>query len=253
VAKPVQKTEIEILKISTGVARFAIVGTSPLIFNRMSEKAKRSLLAPKGRMTAADKAGNIKHDPLEEYRASVYTDRSEDGPTRLMIPAPAFKGAMASTALDMPGAAKTEIGRLTWISGVAVPVWGIPQLRMDVVRMADASHTPDIRTRACLAQWAAVATVNFVQPKLTATAVFNLLAAAGLIRGVGDFRQEKGKGSYGQFRIADENDPEFKMVCKMGRKLQDSALSEPDFFDADSEELFTWHETEMRSRGRKAA
>ena len=49
-------TEIEILSISQGEIQFAVVGVTPILFNRMSEKAKRELLLPKGRKSAAEKA-----------------------------------------------------------------------------------------------------------------------------------------------------------------------------------------------------
>jgi hypothetical protein len=244
--KRAETSEISVLEISQGTAKFAIVGTSPLIFNRMAEKAKRELLMPKGRKTAADRAQSLKHMPLDEYRDSVYRNHGDAAATRLCLPAPAFKCAMGTAALDLPGTKKTEIGRLTWVTGRTVSVWGIPQLLMSVVRSADINKTPDIRTRAILPEWCCVVEINFVRPKLSAGAVGNLLAAAGITAGVGDFRQEKGKGSYGQYRLVEAADADFARIVKAGSlKAQDAALAEPQCYDADTEELLSWFSAQV--------
>jgi hypothetical protein len=252
----IEADEITVLPISQGEVTFAIVGTSPLIFNRMAEKAKRTLLVGGTRKTAADKAANLKHNPVEEYRDSVTRNKGNEFATRLAIPCPAFKGAMSTAALDMPGAKKTEIGRLTWVPGFQVDLYGIPQLLMSVVRSADMNRTPDIRTRAIVAAWACRVTVNFVQPKLNATVVANLMAAAGIMAGVGDFRQEKGKGNYGQFRLADANDKELLQIIKAGgRVAQDKALQNYSCYDDETEELLTFYSAEVvrLGRGKKEA
>jgi hypothetical protein len=248
-----QPDEISILEITTGMIQFAVLGESPLIFNRMSEKAKRELLLPRGRLTTAAKAVNVKHDPIQEYRDSVYRNAGPDPATRLKLPSPSFKGALCTAALDIPGARKSEIGRLVWVPGTHVDIYGVPQLFMGVVRSADISHTPDIRTRAILPRWAGVVTIRFVQPKLTGKAIASLMAAAGIISGVGDFRQEKGKGNFGQFRCVDASDEEFLDVIKTGgREAQDEALHHFTCYDEDSEELLQWYEKEIRNRGRSS-
>ena len=67
------------------------------------------------------------------------------------------------------------------------------------------NRTPDIRTRAFLPRWCAVISVAFVTPTLSAHSVVSLLANAGAIIGIGDFRQGKGKGSYGCFSVAGDD------------------------------------------------
>lgn len=249
--KPKIDAEIAILPISQGEVKFAVVGTSPFIFNRMAEKAKRELLLGGTRKTAADKAANMKHDPVGEYRASVYRNKGDDCVTRLAVPAPAFKGAMMTAALDLPGTKKTEIGRLVWVNGTQVDFYGVPQLLMSVVRSADMNRTPDIRTRAIVPAWACVITVRFVQPKLTATAIGNLMAAAGVIAGVGDFRQEKGKGSFGQFRLADLDDSELQMIVERGARVdQDEALHHYECYDDETLELMEFYSAEILRLGR---
>lgn len=248
-AKTTKKEEVsEILTVSTGSFDCCIVGTSPLILNRMSEKAKRELLMPKGRKTAAEKATTLKHIPVDEFRNSAYR-LPEPSPTLLGILSTAFKGAIRTAALDMPGAKKSQIGRLTFLRGDYVSIYGLPQLFMSVTRSADINKTPDVRTRAIVPKWACRVTISYVEPLIKAQAVANLLAAAGITIGVGDWRPEKGAGSYGQFRLTDANDPEFVEIVKNGaRKAQQKALDTPVCYDNESAELLSWFDEESARR-----
>lgn len=239
----------EILKVSTGTFECCVVGTSPLILNRMSEKAKHELLLPRGRKNAVERATSLKHIPIDEYRASAYTLKDDSRPTYLAMLATSFKGALRSAALDMPGAKKAQIGRLTYIEGEYVGVYGVPKLFMSIVRSADMNKTPDVRTRAIVPQWACVVRVTFVQPLIRAQAVANLLAAAGITIGVGDGRPEKGAMSYGQFRLADKDDKEFKAILKTGgRAAQQEGLDRPVCYDDETTELLSWFEDELSRR-----
>lgn len=243
------ETISEILQVSTGVLECYIVGTSPLILNRMSEKAKHELLMPKGRKNAAERATSLKHIPVDEYRASAHTLKDDAQPTLLAIPSTAFKGSIRTAALDMPGAKKAQIGRLTYIAGEYVGVYGVPRLFMSITRSADMNKTPDVRTRAIVPTWACRVNITFVQPLIRAQAVANLLAAAGITVGVGDWRPEKGAGSYGQFRIADKDDAEYKAIVKAGgRAEQVEALEVPVPYDDESAELLSWFDDERGKR-----
>lgn len=240
------KDEISILEISQGEVTFAIVGTTPLIFNRINAKTARELLLPRGGVrTRADKAASLKHSPIDEYRDSVHR-RIGSGPTRLQFPSSAFKGTLKTAALDIPGVFKTEIGRLTWIAGSQIDIYGIPKLCMASVRMKDINRTPDIRTRAILPEWACTVTVNFITPKLAAKSIANLMAAGGRTCGIGDNRQEKGHDNFGSFRLVDGDDKDFRRIIKEGgMKAQDEALSKPIAYDADTEELLSWFSAEI--------
>ena len=73
--KTTEPTEVsEIIEVTRGQFDCCVLGTSPLILNRMSEKAKRELLMPKGRKNAVERATSLKHIPVDEYRASRPND-----------------------------------------------------------------------------------------------------------------------------------------------------------------------------------
>lgn len=244
--------EISIIRIETARLTVPIIGTTPLICNRVSEKAQRELLGPLGRKNAAHKAENLKHEPLAEYRNSPYTLPS--GPTLLAGLAVWFKKAMMTAALDIPGAKKTQMGRLLYAEGERIPLYGVQQMLMAVTRSADINRTPDIRTRAIVPKWATYLTVTFPSKIIKEKSVINLLAAGGLFAGVGDWRTEKGSGNYGSFRIAEHDDPELlEIVEQGGRDAQIEAMNSPTFYDDETDSLFAWWTQYASDRGFKVA
>lgn len=249
-AKKVEKaTTAEVMEIEKGELLFHVLGTTPLILNTMSEKARRTILEPGAKKNRAEKATTAKHDPLYEFRASAYTFSDAQRPTFIGFMASAFKAALRGAAIDIPGATKAEIGRLTYVEGDYVAIYGIPKIFMAITRSADMARTPDVRTRAILPEWACSVTISYVKPLVTQQSVINLLGAAGLIRGIGDWRPEKGSGSYGQFRLVGSNDPDYVRIVKtQGRKAQIAAFQSPECYDDETERLLEWHTAEIGRR-----
>ncbi|WP_267355605.1 MULTISPECIES: hypothetical protein [unclassified Methylobacterium] len=248
-AAPKKETaEITITPLRRGETRLRIIGQTPLFQNRMASKVKQILLTG-GRKKSKSERAEIKHDPLVEYRDSA--EILSGGPTALGLRVVAVKAAMATAALETPGLTKTSAQRLLFMPGDLVPLYGTPQLRMDVVRSADVNKTPDIRTRCFLPRWGAEITVQYIVPQLSATSVVSLLCNAGVLVGVGDFRQEKGKGGFGSFRVLGEgdDDPEWDdLVANHGRVAQAAALADPEYADTDTADLMAFWQAETRRR-----
>lgn len=244
---------VEIQPVAVDAFQLTLVGTTPLICNRMSEKARREILLPALTLTPSQRQSTPKHDPLAEFRASPYTYVDPAAPTLIALMASAFKGAMATAALDLPGARKSQIGRLVYVVGEIVPelvpIYGPVQLLMSVVRQAGINHAPDIRSRAILPRWACRVTVRYVTTLINRTSIGNLITAAGITAGVGDWRPEKGKGDYGQFRIAPENDAEFAAIQIAGRRMQQGCMDDPTPYDRETAELLEWAGHEATRRG----
>lgn len=247
-------SEIQVIEVVKGQIDFCILGTSPLIMNRMSQKVWHELLAPKGKKNAAEKASSLKHDPIKEFRDSPYIIENKAAPSLLGILPTAFKGAMLTAALDMPGTKRTQMGRLLTVDWDMQPVYGVPKVFMSITRSADMNKTPDVRTRAILPEWACRLTVTFNKPILREQSVANLLAAAGMQSGVGDWRQEKGSGSFGAFKLVSNDDKDFLRIVKtMGREVQQEALDNPIAYNAETEEMLAWFDVEIKRRGFKVA
>lgn len=237
--------------LKQGRIRLRLIGTTPMYMNNMSIKAKRDLLIGGGRKTAAEKK-DIKHDPEREFRDSAH--KHEVGETLLCFPAPGVKSAMATAALETPGVTKSSVQRLIFLPQQKISVWGKPYLKMDVVRSADMNRTPDIRTRCYLPRWVAEVDIAYVTPTLSAHAIVSLLSNAGVVVGLGDFRQEKGRGSYGTFAVAGDDLGDWQAywdeITKEGRDVQRDALDNPELADADTVELM---EILNEERARRAA
>lgn len=248
--KTTETQEMNIMQIRESHLILHIRGRRPFICEAMSEKARRELLFPPDKRGRRDRE-SLKHDPILEYRNSCYTFGENTQPTRLNFPGVSFKKAAGIAALRMGGATKTEIGQLVWIDPEKVPIYGVPQMIMNIVRSSDISRTPDVRTRAIVPEWACIIEVHYVGNVIKPQQITNLLGGAGIICGVGGWRQEKGSSNFGQFEIVEEDDPQFLSIVKHGgRAEQDAALKNPRCYDEETEKTWHWfmRESEVRER-----
>jgi len=243
-----QSNTATVEEIVRGSLKVYVEGTSPLIMHSMSAKVRGELLAPKGKKTAADKAASLKHNPIEEFNGTLYRTRLDTAPTALMMPATAFKAAMMTAALDLSNYKKASVGRQIYVAGDEVPIWGIPELFMAVARSGDMSKTPDIRTRAILPKWCALLTIHYVSPLVRDQDILTLLTGAGFTAGVGDWRIEKGSGSYGAFQLANEEDVT-PLMQTAGREAQLAAIQNPQCYNPETEELLAYWRSEAKRRG----
>lgn len=171
--------------------RFNLVGTSPLICHKWSEKAKKEMLDKQ--MKKATKGKEAK-DPERDYRDSLY-EHPDGG---YGFPAIAFKAAMvrAGTYLDL---------KMTFLRGAfhvpaeLVPITGEPRMREDMVRVG--MGVADIRYRGEFLPWGAELPILYNARVISDEQLANLLVTAGFSVGVGEWRPEK-DGSYGMWRLA---------------------------------------------------
>lgn len=236
--KKAESGTLQIDPLKQGRVKLRLIGTTPLYMNSMSVKAKRDLLIGGGKKTTAEKR-NIKHNPEQEFRDSAH--KKSTGETLLCFPAPGVKSAMATAALETAGVTKSSVQRLIFLPEQKIQIWGKPFLKMDVVRSADINRTPDIRTRCYLPRWVAEVDIAYTMPTLSSHSIVSLLSNAGAIIGLGDFRQEKGRGSYGTFAVAGDDLGDWQSywedVTLESRDVQEAAMDAPEYADEDTIEL----------------
>ena len=243
---------MEIRRLQKSTLKLYFLGTTAMIMNRMSKKAREHLLLPPPRMNRTAREEVLKHDPPAEFMEAVYRCRDPGAPTYIHVPNGSFKKAMANAALRIPGATKTEIGQLVQIEDETIHLYGLPFLRMDIVRQAGISKTPDIRTRACFSNWAGSLTVRFISSLVREQDIVNLMDAAGSICGIGDGRTEKGTFTFGSFELVAANDKRWlEVVKKGGREAQYQMMTNPQAFDEDTEELLAYFHTEVVRRAKR--
>lgn len=199
------ENQIQIQRIAAETISVPIIGTSPLIMHRFSEKAKRQMLDNmQGRKTPKE----IK-DPQAEYEAAFY--KLKDG--RYAMPAIAFKSATVG-ACRFFGKSVTMAStrQFIFVSGELgmdgqqmVPIDGEPQMREDVVTVGQSGH--DLRYRPEFPEWSTILHVTFVKSALARESVLSLIDAGGMGCGVGEWRPER-KGDFGCYRIDETRDVE---------------------------------------------
>jgi hypothetical protein len=258
--KEVKEIVVEVVPIEVAYLKAHLIGTGALfeddeggmIMHRFSWKAWTELLFPSPPKNRAERADKLKHDPLQEYRECFYKNRDPKTPSMFHLPNGMIGKAIAAAALDTPeSSSKAEISR--WVQVVGqINLFGIPTLRMDMVRQGGISRTPDVRTRPYFTQWACEINIRYVKPMLNEVKVANLLASAGVIVGVGDWRPQKG-GTCGTFEVVLANDPRYLAIVKnQGRAAQQAAFDNPSFHDDNTADLYRWFYDELERRGREA-
>lgn len=168
-----------------------VVGDSPLIVHKWSEKAKEMMLK---KQTQAARQRKEAKDPQEDYLGSLYhLDGGGYG-----FPATAFKSAAISACRFVEGITMTEARGAFHVEGELVPIDGTPIPRRDMVRVG--MGTADIRYRGEFTEWAATIRLVFNSRVLSPEQIVNLFNVAGFGVGVGEWRPEK-QGSYGRFHV----------------------------------------------------
>ena len=239
-----QPEEIRIAEIKMATRHVTLVGTTGLFINRMSAKAKRQLMVGSRKKTASQRL-EIKHDPYAEFRDSMLVEEGNHEHSAIWFPAMGVKSAMGTAALHVDGVRKTDVNRLVFLPADNIPIFGIPALRMDIMRSADMARTPDVRTRAFFSQWATQLEIRYSTPTLSLQSILSLLHNAGIIAGIGDSRQEKGKGGFGTFRIADDAS-EIEHLLDLPAQL--AAIDNPMPANRETEELLEEYAIEVDAR-----
>jgi hypothetical protein len=193
---------VEIQRLRDEVIELDIVGVTPLIPHRWSEKAREMM--PGHPQNAALKSKKGIREPQREADACTYW--LPDG--RLGMPATAFKAAIISACRFFDKPTMTEAKLLVFVEGEGpeqlVPVTGSVRLREDTPRNSNGGA--DLRYRNEISDWTATLRVRFVPTSISAESVAALVDAAGRC-GVGDWRPSAPKsstGSYGTWRVVDE-------------------------------------------------
>ena len=179
-----------------------IVGITPLIVHRFSEKAKRQMLDA---MQGRKKVKSIR-DPEADYNEAFYRYKDTEGEEHYGFPSVGFKSATISAArLYDKSVTMTSLRQALFFGGIMgvdgqllTPINGEPQMREDVVRLSMSST--DLRYRPMFEGWSATLEVTYVSSVLSRNSVLSLIDAGGLTVGVGEWRPEK-RGELGSFQI----------------------------------------------------
>lgn len=185
-------TVIAIPQIAIKELQLTLIGDSPLICHKWSDKAKQMMLDKQTGKAIQKKAPK---DPEQDYKDSLY-DHPDGG---YGFPSVGFKAAAVSACRSVEGIKMTEARAAFHVPGELIKIEGEPRPREDMVRIG--MGTADIRYRGEFPDWRAKVTVRYNEAVLTPSQIVNLFNVAGFGVGVGEWRPEK-DGSYGMFHVA---------------------------------------------------
>jgi hypothetical protein len=211
-SKNTEQPQVVLDHIAAETVRVPIVGTSPLIVHRFSEKAKRQMLDNmQGR-----KSPKEPKNPDAECEAAFYKMTNPDG---YGFPCIAFKAATVGGARFYSAVTMTALKQFMFFRGeigvdgqALVRLKGEPKMREDVVKVG--RNGTDLRYRPEFAEWSTTLTVTYVTSMLSRGSVLSLIDAGGMGIGVGEWRPEK-DGDYGCYRI--DQDHEIEVLTGAGR------------------------------------
>lgn len=173
-----------------------IIGTSPLVAHKWSEKAK-DMMREKH---AGKKTKNREvRDPNAEYEAAMY--RLPDG--RHAVPGMAIKRALISAAHKDLGIEKTLVRKAIFLviddpMGYIPIECSEPFMREDTMRVGQG--TTDLRYRPQYDEWALVVTFEIDAELLTMNDLISLIDRAGFGVGILEGRPEVGR-DFGRFMV----------------------------------------------------
>lgn len=186
-----QVVEIPRIEIQRMIIR--LVGDSPLIVHKWSEKAKKEMLDKQMKVA---KKGREAKDPQRDFEESIY--HHPDG--GYGFPSIAFKSAAVDACRFTDGTKMTVARGAFHVEGEFVKLEGDdPHPREDMVRVG--MGTADIRYRAEFTNWAVDIPVSYNKHALSREQIVNLFNLAGFGVGVGEWRPEK-NGQFGRFHVA---------------------------------------------------
>jgi hypothetical protein len=193
---------IQLPQLDIRTIQIRIVGDSPLISHKWSEKAKKQMLDKQmGNATA----GKEHKNPQRDYEESMYI--MEPAPkgqpfesSKFGFPTIAFKNAAVSACTSLGKSVSKVAARQAFhVIGELVHITGTPRMREDMVKIG--MGTADIRYRGEIPDWSCVLTVRYNSRVLSAEQIVNLFNTAGFAVGIGEWRAEK-DGSSGLFHVA---------------------------------------------------
>lgn len=189
--KKAQSTTLIIPKLNLQVIRVRIVGDTPLLCHRWSEKAMNMILDKQMKRPAK---GREAKDPQRDFEESLY--RCPNG--KCGFPALAFKTAAVDACTSVSGITKVMARQAFHVRGDLVEIEGEPRMHQGMVRIA--MQTADIRFRGEFPEWACWLEIEYNASVMSAEQITGLIELAGFAVGVGEHRSERG-GRYGRFHV----------------------------------------------------
>lgn len=187
---------VEIPAIGIQTMEIVLIGDSPLISHKWSEKSMKMMLDKQQKKA---RGGKEAKDLDRDFKESIYRLPGNEP----AFPAIAFKAAAVTACTSVDGMTKVQARQAFHIVGDLIEIDGDPTMRVDMVRVG--MGTADIRARAEFKKWSVTLNVRYNTSTLSPSQIINLFNIAGFGVGVGEWRPEK-DGSFGMFHVATQEE-----------------------------------------------
>lgn len=210
--KAVENTVVEIPAIDIRSITLRVVGDTPLICHKWSEKAKKEIRDKQMGKATTKKAPKV---PVEDFIDTLYwldgepEDKTMEGFTKAInngarfgFPATGFKQCAIMGAYRSGADIKTTVAKAALIIPAEfIEIHGkAVEMREDMVKVGGVSKVADIRYRGQIVDWWADIPVKYNAAVLSLEQVVNLFQLGGFACGVGEWRNEK-DGIFGAFHV----------------------------------------------------
>lgn len=187
------ETAIELPPLKIDRIEVTIIGDTPLIVHKWSEKARKLI---RDKQTGKGSAGREKKNPEEDFRESLHI--TPDG--RHGFPTVGIKSSAVTACTSISSMTKISARQAFHVEGDYAIIEGSePTMREDMVRVG--MGTADIRYRGQYWPWRATITISHNRNVLSAEQILTLLNTAGFGVGLGEWRPER-DGQFGRFHVA---------------------------------------------------
>lgn len=207
-----QKEEkIELKEVVVKSTQITIIGDSPLLMRRFSEKAKQQLLDIQTKKAKTVKeVRNPWSDMIDglNWLTPMPEDKTEKGfneaiknGARFGFPAVGLKQSAISAAYRAGlSKNKVELQGIFHIPDEFIEIEGIPEMREDYVKIPK-TGAADLAFRGEFKNWKSTFTINYIDGIYSLEQIINFINLGGFTVGIGEWRPEKG-GSFGRFHVA---------------------------------------------------
>lgn len=214
--KTKERPMIQIALPKLALARLYVTGQpgSPLIIHAWGRKAIREML---GKHMGHD-IPQANKEPFEDFVDTLYRDpRTGEMAVRSVM----FKASMLSALRETSGVTRADAITGISVLGELSPIYGQPTNRLDPVKIGPwDNRVSDLRFRAEYLDWVAVLTFRYNPAAISLEAIHNLLAIAGSLYGVGEWRPTR-NGVNGLFSVIDEAEALVRMETLGRWKVSD--------------------------------
>lgn len=219
-ATKMKQEEIVIKPIDIRTVTVRVVGTTPLIMHKWSEKAKRMILD--NQMKIAKSKGYDAKNPVGDFIESMYWmdgspvpgEMTEEGFAKAIasgakfgFPATSFKQAAISSGYrtgvtkDMASLRGAFFVKGYGLDNLVEIKYNVPpRMREDMVKVSNGGT--DIRFRGEFPDWYADLEIQYnANGQYSLDQIINLINLGGFACGVGEWRPEK-DGTYGMYQVS---------------------------------------------------